>query len=148
MAHRLQTLAAPARGYNQRYGSRDAYRDNFRRGFATGYRAAYDRFRPRVLGPRGRGNGGVVGRPNVGVFGRQAPRGYQDPAVARGYADGYEQGVEDVQDRDRYDPVGSRDYRDGDQGYYNGYGARDAYRDNYRTGFRTGYDAGYRDERR
>ena len=128
------------RGYNQRYGSREVYRDNFRRGFAAGYRPAYERIRPR--------NSGRFGRPSIGGPGRQAPRGYQEPAAARGYADGYEQGVEDARDRDRYDPVGSRDYRDGEQGYYGAYGSRDAYRNNYRAGFRQGYDAGYRDVRR
>lgn len=128
------------RGYNRRFGDRERYRDRFRAGFADGYRASFDR-------PRGRSYrqySGGQGR----AGGRQLPRSYQEPAFARGYADGYEQGLRDGRDRDRYDPVGSRDYRDGDQGYYNGYGSRDAYKNNYRTGFRQGYDDGYRDRRR
>ena len=32
-------------------------------------------------------------------------RGYQEPAFARGYSDGWEHGVDDRRDRDRYDPV-------------------------------------------
>ena len=72
-------------------------------------------------------------------------RGYQEPAFARGYADGFKHAQEDRQDRRRYDPVGHRDYRDADQGFYRSYGSRDAYKDNYRAGFRAGYDAGYRD---
>ena len=79
---------------------------------------------------------------------RQPPRAYREPAAARGYADGYEEGVRDGRGDDRYDPVGSRDYRNADEGYYRDYGSRDAYRNNYRTGFRQGYDEGYRDGRR
>jgi hypothetical protein len=77
--------------------------------------------------------------------GRRAPRGYQEPAYARGYSDGFARGLSDGRDRDRYDPVASRDYRDGDNGYFGGYGSRDAYRNNYRAGFRQGYEEGYRD---
>jgi len=88
---------------------------------------------------RGRGIGRSGGTPPG------AARGYQEPAFTRGYADGFRHAQEDRQDRRRYDPVGHRDYRDGDQGFYRSYGSRDAYKDNYRAGFRAGYDAGYRD---
>ena len=77
--------------------------------------------------------------------GRRVPRGYQEPAYARGYSDGFSRGLSDGRDRDRYDPVGTRDYRDADNGYFGGYGSRDAYRNNYRAGFRQGYEEGYRD---
>jgi hypothetical protein len=79
---------------------------------------------------------------------RRAPRGYQEPAYARGFSDGYQRGISDGEDRDRYDPVGERDYRDADNGYFRDYGSRDAYRDNYRAGFRQGYEDGYRDGQR
>lgn len=69
----------------------------------------------------------------------------QEPAAARGYSDGYRTGIDDARDRDRYDPVGSRNYRSGETGYYREYGSRDAYRNNYRAGFRQGYEDGYRD---
>lgn len=88
---------------------------------------------------RGRGIGRSGGTP-PGVT-----RGYQEPAFGRGYADGFRHAQDDRQDRQRYDPVGHRDYREGDQGFYRSYGSRDAYKDNYRAGFRAGYDAGYRD---
>ena len=71
--------------------------------------------------------------------------GYQEPAYARGYSDGYMRGLGDGRDRDRYDPAGSREYRGADQGYNRNYGSRDAYRNNYRAGFRQGYEEGYRD---
>lgn len=127
------------RGYDQRNGNRQEYVTAYRNGFVDGYRSGYNRYRT-VNGP--------FGRPNPGGTVRQIPRGYQEPAIARGYADGYEQGLQDSRDRDRYDPVGSRDYRDGEDGYYSSYGSREAYRNNYRTGFRQGYDAGYREVRR
>lgn len=74
---------------------------------------------------------------------RPAPRG--EAAYTRGYADGYEHGLADGRRRQRYDPVESREYRDGDGGYTESYGSRDAYRNNYRAGFRQGYENGYRD---
>jgi hypothetical protein len=80
--------------------------------------------------------------------GRRGPRvfrGYQDPAFARGYSDGWDRGADDGRDRDRYDPVRHGDYRDANDGYSRTYGSKDAYRINYRAGFRQGYDDGYRD---
>jgi hypothetical protein len=75
-------------------------------------------------------------------------RGYQEPAFARGYGDGYSTGQADGRDRDRYDPVRHKDYRQADQGYSNAYGSKDAYRNNYRAGFRQGYEDGYRNSTR
>ena len=76
---------------------------------------------------------------------RRAPGGYQDPASARGYSDGYQDGLNDGRDRKRYDPVGEKDYRNADKGYYGNYGSKDAYKNNYRAGFRQGYEDGYRE---
>ena len=96
---------------------------------------------PALAQGRGRGRGA-----RQGVFAsRQVPRGFEEPAFARGHSDGYQDGLADGRRRDRYDPAGSRRYRDGDQGYVASYGSRDAYRDNYRAGFRQGYEAGYRE---
>ena len=128
------------RGFNARLGSRLAYRDEFRRGFADGYRSGYDAMRGSSFRQFG-GNG-----PRFGAN-RRVPGSYQEPAFARGYADGYEEGLKDFRGRDRYDPVGTRDYRNGDQGYYSSYGSRDAYKNNYRAGFRQGYEEGYRSGR-
>ena len=121
-------------GYQGRYGSRDAYRDDFRRGFTSGYRTGYERVRV---------DGFARGRRDN----RRDPRvlrGYQDPAFARGYSDGWEHGADDGRDHDRYDPVRHGVYRDGDDGYSGSYGSKDAYKNNYRTGFRQGYEEGYR----
>jgi hypothetical protein len=71
-------------------------------------------------------------------------RGYQDPAFARGYSDGWERGANDRHDRNRYDPVRHHDYRDADDGYFRSYGPKDYYRNNYRDGFRRGYEEGFR----
>jgi hypothetical protein len=122
-------------------------RVEFRRGFADGYRAGYDGVRrSSAYGPFGRNDRRDTVRGNPGTA-RRLPGGYQEPAFARGYADGYEEGLQAFRDRDRYDPVGSRDYRNGDQGYYGSYGSREAYRNNYRGGFRQGYEEGYRSGR-
>lgn len=71
--------------------------------------------------------------------------GYQDPAFARGYAEGHKRGLADGRRASRYDPVRHRDYRDADDGYYRRYGSRQAYENNYRAGFRQGYERGYRE---
>jgi len=126
------------RGYNRRFGSREVYRNGFQRGYVDGYRSSFGPLRaaPGRSWPQ---------RTGSGVFGPQPRgRGYEEPAYARGYSDGYKQGSDDGRDQDRYDPVGQRNYRDGDQGYYGSYGSRDAYRNNYRAGYREGYEAGYR----
>lgn len=122
------------RGYDRKYGSRNAYRDQFRRGFEDGYRAGFGGRRGGTRGPFERSDRVGGGRP---------PAGYQDPAFARGYSDGFEKGLEDARDRDRYDAVRHADYRSADNGYRGGYGSKDAYKNNYRTGFRQGYEQGY-----
>lgn len=116
---------------NDRRLSRRA--DPFQAGYADGYRTGYEQFRGlvrgrRFPGPSGRGRGG-----------------YQDPAFSRGYSEGFQKGLDDGRDRDRYDPVRHRDYRDADNGYFREYGSRQAYENNYRAGFRQGYEEGYRD---
>ena len=119
---------------------------DFRNGFADGYRDGYyqvrgnsrndDRVPGGVSFPReDRRDGGVV---------RRGSGGYQEPAFARGYSDGFEDGAKDGKDRNRYDPVGEKDYRSADKGYYGSYGSKDAYKNNYRAGFRQGYEEGYR----
>lgn len=110
-------------------------RDEFRRGYVEGYRTGFERIRGAARAHRGsRGFGGS----------RAIRGGYQDPAFARGYADGLERGRDDGRDRDRYDPVRHRDYRSADDGYFREYGPKQAYENNYRAGFRQGYEEGYR----
>lgn len=102
--------------------------------------------------PQGRGRGQAL-VPSKGTgqtapgraLGRLTPRGYQEPAFARGYSDGYQRGLADGKARQRYDPADSAEYRNADQGYVSTYGTRDAYRNNYRAGFRQGYEEGYRE---
>jgi hypothetical protein len=82
--------------------------------------------------------------PRATAPGRANPQRYEEPAFARGYAAGRELGLAASRNGERYDPVASREYRDGDRGYAASYGSRDAYRSNYRAGFRQGYEEGYR----
>lgn len=125
------------RGYNRQYGNRGDYRNEYRRGFESGYRTGFERVRLVIVDQSGRRDS-RVGGPRAG-------RGYQEPAYARGYSDGFEKGLDDGRDRDRYDPVRHGDYREADQGYSGSYGSKDAYKNNYRAGFRQGYEDGYRD---
>ena len=118
------------RGSNRRIvDSRNEVRE-FQQGFAAGYRIGYQNVRQGGWNNRARNDG--------------RGRGYDEPAFARGYSDGYQQGTDDGRDRDRYDAVGHKDYREGDEGYFKEYGPKDAYRNNYRAGFREGYESGYR----
>ena len=94
---------------------------------------------------RGRGLRAREVMKRTDVMKRQVQRRFEEPAFTRGYSDGHARGLEDGRNQQRYDPVGSRDYRNADQGFQDSYGSRDAYRNNYRAGFRQGYEDGYRD---
>lgn len=113
------------------FSARRAYGD----GFAAGYREGYERERAIVTRVR---QGRIV--PPA----RSGGRGYREPAFAAGFESGYEKGIKDARDGDRYDPVRHRDYRDAERGFKKEYGSRDAYRTNFRAGFRQGYEEGYR----
>lgn len=128
------------RGYDRSWGSRDAYRVEFRRGFEAGYRQGYSASRQ---DRRDEGSATRADRRDDGRDRRWA-RGYQEPATAQGYRDGYDKGQNDSRGGDRYDPVRHGDYKSADNGYERDYGSKDAYRNNYRVGFRQGYEDGYR----
>jgi hypothetical protein len=98
---------------------------------------------PLLAQGRGRGRGNEES-PRISLPGRLIPQKYEEPAFARGYAAGKQRGEADARKGDRYAPVASREYRDGDLGYSESYGSRDAYKSNYRAGFRQGYEEGYR----
>jgi len=128
------------RGYDRRYGSLVDYRRLFRDGYAAGYAEACAAYAPR----------GHVSRPYLPpasypgpTWGRAPTSG--DPALERGYADGYEKGFDAGRDRDRFDVLRHKWYRSADRGYGRWYGSRDRYRDAYREGFHSGYARGYRD---
>ncbi len=135
-------------GYNRSYGDREYYREVFRRGYVAGYNEAY------------RGNGGYYGAqsgrygepyppastypayPNGPVYSGGGP-GYNSPAAQSGYRDGLKAGRDDAGDGKSYDPVRSRDYRNGDHDYDRRYGSKDQYKRDYRAAFEQGYRDGY-----
>jgi hypothetical protein len=152
-------------GYRSQYGDRGRYREDFRRGYVEGYRVGYARDgayadgRAGGWGRRGGGpppwaNGrGAVPYGRGGVpYGRGGvPYGQTtryDLAVATGYNDGYEAGLDDGRDRRRNNPVAESRYRNGDRGYRREYGAREVYKIRYREGFLQGYERGHQDGRR
>ena len=137
-------------GYHRSFGDRERYQQSFRTGFAAGYSDSYRRFAP----DRGyRGNGGVYpntggsyGYPGQGGYGYPRQGGYgSSPAYANGANDGYEKGREDARDRDSFDPLRHKWYRDGDHDYKSSYGPRRQYENVYREGFKEGYERGYRE---
>jgi flagellar biosynthesis/type III secretory pathway protein FliH len=154
------------KGYHRSFGDWDRYQQTFRTGFAAGYSDAYRRFAP----DNGyRGNGGVYpntrdgygypgqggygypgqggyGYPGQGGYGYPSQGGYgYSPAYSNGANDGYEKGREDARDRDSYDPLRHKWYREGDHDYKSAYGPRRQYENVYREGFKEGYDRGYRE---
>ena len=74
-------------------------------------------------------------------------RGYGVSSVAydNGYRDGLNKGREDARDRDSFDPVRHKEYRNADRGYNSRYGSKDQYKFAYRDGFDAGYRQAYRD---
>ena len=63
-------------------------------------------------------------------------------------AGGFEAGERAVRNRDRFDPVREKRYREGDHGYERQWGSRDDYQREYRAAFQRGYETGYRGYRR
>jgi hypothetical protein len=146
------------RGYDRRTGHIEEYRREFRRGYEAGYRDGYSRSgnwsRDRYpnggyypndrYGYPGGGYGypdGRYGYPGGGYGGR----GYVGSAYQYGFNEGYEKGLEDVRDGDRYEPARHKWYREGDRHYKSRYGSREAYKNEYRVGFREGYDRAFRE---
>lgn len=162
------------KGYHRSYGDRSRYEQTFRSGFASGYSESYRRYSPNYypgggVYPNTRGNypnqggygypQGGYGYPQGGYGYPQGGYGYPQggygsggrygsPAHANGVNDGYEKGREDARDRDAYDPLRHKWYREGDHDYKSEYGSRQQYENLYRQGFREGYDRGYREWRR
>ncbi|MDQ3068944.1 MAG: hypothetical protein M3R55_04350 [Acidobacteriota bacterium] len=133
-------------GYHSDLGRRDVYERAFRDGFERGYAAAY---RGRQGGRYGNddryGNGGY-GSGGYGNGGYGNGRRFNE-AFETGLRDGYEEGLKVARKSDRYDPVGARRYRSGDNGYDRRFGTKDQWKLSYREGFKDGYDRGYREGR-
>jgi hypothetical protein len=132
------------RGYNRSSGDVSWYRREFRRGYEAGYREGYSRY---GYGDRNRypNRGGNYPDSRHGYPGGYGSRGYVGPAYQYGFSEGYEKGLEDIGDRDRYDFARHKWYREGDRHYNNRYGPREAYKNEYRIGFREGYDRAFRE---
>lgn len=100
--------------------------------------------RGRARGPDA--NAAISRQQDTPARGRGNPsRIYQDAANLKGYESGWDLGLADGRDGERYDPVRHRDYRNADRGYASSYGSRDGYKTKFRTGFRQGYEDGYRE---
>jgi hypothetical protein len=88
---------------------------------------------------RGYGNNG-----SYGSYGTNGNYGINNVAYDNGYQKGLEKGRQDGRDRDSYDPVRYKEYRNADNGYNSRYGSKDQYKLAYRDGFEAGYSQGYR----
>ncbi len=140
-------------GYHRSDGDRDMYRQAFRQGFQSGYdeafrrNARYDDRYPRSTYPTYPAYPGPS-YPSTPYPGGVAVPRYSSPAAQVGYRDGYEVGRNDGRDRESFDPIRSKRYRDGDNGYDRGYGPKEQYQRDYRSAFQQGYEQGYREYQR
>jgi hypothetical protein len=129
-----------------RGGDKDRYRFEFRRGYEAGYDTAYRRY---ARNDWYRDRPSVVAVP-VPVYPNSTPTSYGRVDVSsriayeNGYRDGAEEGQKDFDRHRAFEPTRRDRYRDGDRGYEDRYGARDAYKADYRAGFRAGYEEAYR----
>jgi hypothetical protein len=133
-------------GYRRGTIDRDLYRRSFRQGFQTGYSESFNRnARNNGRYPGGNGYPGGYSYPSDrGGFGYPSNRGvFRSPAADVGYRDGLDAGRNDARDRDRFDPVRAKRYRDGDHDYDSRYGPREEYKREYRAAFEQGYRDGY-----
>jgi hypothetical protein len=131
------------RGYNRNLGDRNRYRDTYRGGFAQGYRDGYDRY---GRAGDGRWNNGPFRNGDFRNW-RTGDAGYG--AFQNGISDGYDKGLDDLQDRRRPDVTRHKWYRNGDHDFDGKYGlSKDAYRIQYRRGFEEGYNRAFRGARR
>jgi hypothetical protein len=154
------------RGYDRRYGNRGQYKQAFRDGFERGYSESYSGYsRSGRAVPRDRGYGYPGRYPDAGRYpdsrypssgryptypgdrGGYGAYGGYSPASEKGFSEGYDKGLDDGDDGDRFAPEQHKWYREGDRGYKGSYGSRDRYKIEYRQAFRQGYDQGYRDSR-
>jgi hypothetical protein len=133
-------------GFHRGDGDVNLYRSSFRQGFQAGYNESFNRYArngrdyPRVVVPA---PSVIYPAPRAGY---PAPRGgvyVSSPAAQIGYRDGVEAGRHDARDRNRFDPVRAKRYREGDHDYNGRYGSRDAYKREYRAAFEQGYREGY-----
>jgi hypothetical protein len=129
-----------------RGGDKDRYRYEFRRGYEVGYDTAYRRY--------ARGDDFDRDRPSVVITQVPVPAyptsyGHESIsariAYENGYKDGADEGRKDFERRRAFEPTRRDRYRDGDHGYEDRYGSRDAYKADYRSGFRAGYEDAYRE---
>lgn len=64
-------------------------------------------------------------------------------AQRQGFQDGVSRGRDDRQDRDRYNPQKSSEYKRATNGYDSRYGNKNEYKNAYRQAFINGYNQGY-----
>jgi hypothetical protein len=133
-------------GYRRGDGDREYYRRSYRQGFEAGYRESYSRNTRGGRDDRGwRDERGVV--PPVVIAPSYPPNSgygsYRSIAADNGYRDGIDAGRNDARDRERFDPVRAKRYREGDHDYNDRYGSRDDYKREYRSWFERGYRDGY-----
>lgn len=130
---------------------REQYRRVFRQAYEVAYTEGFNRIaRPHVSGREYEWPAIILQTPATYPDRRVVTPGggFVSPAARNGYRDGVEAGRNDARDRERFDPIRAKRYREGDHDYDNRFGSRDEYKREYRAAFEHGYREGFGEGRR
>ncbi|MBS1793797.1 MAG: hypothetical protein JSS81_08080 [Acidobacteria bacterium] len=118
--------------------------DNYRRDRRDDRRDRRDDRRDRRDRDRDYNGGYNNGGYNNGGYNNNYGYGYMYRiAQQNGYRDGYNKGIEEYREGDRYNPEDTRPYRNGTNGYDRSMGSKDQYKQIYRQAFLQGFRQGY-----
>ena len=120
-------------GYRDEFGPKEEYETGYREGYRVG---ADDGFANRVERLE----------KMFAVEGEAPPndrRGGYDVAAELGYRDGVKTGIKDSRDKHSFRPTEHDQWKDGDRGYHDSLGSKDAYKASYRKAYEAGYRDGY-----
>jgi hypothetical protein len=121
-------------GFRAEYGPKEEYETGYREGYRMGADDGYANSRTRF----------------EKMFADQdyAPPAnnhwrFEDLAQEMGYRDGVKAGVHDVADKHSFRPTEHDQWKDGDRGYHDSLGSKEAYKAAYRKAYEAGYRDGY-----
>jgi hypothetical protein len=120
-------------GYRAEFGLKEEYETGYREGYRVG---ADDGFANRIERLE-----------KMFATDSEAPPndrwGGYDVAAELGYRDGVKSGIKDSRDRHSFRPTEHDQWKDGDRGYHDSLGSKEAYKASYRKAYESGYRDGY-----
>jgi len=120
-------------GYRPEFGAKEEYETGYREGYRQGADDGYVNRRERF----------------EKMFGEDRPTlpsdrwGGYEVAAEIGYRDGVKTGIHDAKEHHSFRPTEHDQWKDGDRGYHDSLGSKDAYKAAYRKSYEAGYRDGY-----